>query len=212
MWTLPNIITIVRIAMTPVVALLPFIEGYWPKFIAFVVVVLTAVTDIWDGYLARSRNQVTDLGKLLDPLADKLLLLASLIPIYWISRTRHDLYDIPIWGSIPLWVCLLLLGREFAMTAFRSWAASKGVVIAAGREGKLKAAFQNIFIGATILWFAFRDARRPLGLEQNRFFGFWNEFHGGFVAVTLAIAALLTVYSFAVYLIRHRSLFSQRGR
>src|SRR5512134_2692976 len=138
MWTLPNIITIVRIAMTPVVALLPFIEGYWPKFIAFVVFVLTAVTDIWDGYLARSRNQVTDLGKLLDPLADKLLLLASLIPIYWISQERKELYGIPVWGSIPLWVCLLLLGREFAMTAFRQWAKHRGVIIAAGRAGKLK--------------------------------------------------------------------------
>ena len=67
--------------------------------------------------LARSRNLVTDLGKLLDPIADKLLLFATLMPIWWISRPAHDLYDIPIWGSIPLWVCLLLIGREFAMTA-----------------------------------------------------------------------------------------------
>jgi phosphatidylglycerophosphate synthase len=107
MWTLPNIITLVRIAMTPVIALLPFIEGYWPKLIAFVVFVLVAVTDVWDGYLARSRNEVTDLGKVLDPFADKLLLIAALVPIYWISRHRQDLYGIPIWGSIPLWVCLL---------------------------------------------------------------------------------------------------------
>ena len=102
MWNLPNIVTLIRISMTPVVALLPFIEGYWPKFVAFLVFVTVALTDILDGYLARSRNQVTDLGKLLDPLADKMLLLASLIPIYWITRTRHDLYDIPVWGSIPL--------------------------------------------------------------------------------------------------------------
>jgi CDP-diacylglycerol--glycerol-3-phosphate 3-phosphatidyltransferase len=211
MWTLPNIVTLVRIAFTPVIALLPFIEGYWPKFIAFIVFVLTAVTDIWDGYLARSRNQVTDLGKLLDPLADKLLLLASLIPIYWISRTRHDLYDIPIWGSIPLWVCVLLLGRELAITALRWWAARRGVVIAAVGAGKLKAMFQNIFIGATILWFAYRDARRPLGWEAKPFFRFWNEFHGGFVAVTLGIAVALTVYSFLVYLYRFRALFSSRS-
>ena len=114
MWNLPNIITIIRIAMTPVIALLPFIQGYWPKLIAFVIFSLTALTDLVDGYLARSRGQVTDLGKLLDPLADKLLLLASLVPIYWIARERQDLYGIPFWGSIPLWVCLLLLGRELA--------------------------------------------------------------------------------------------------
>src|SRR5262249_60187601 len=95
MWNLPNILTLVRICLTPVIALLPFIEGYWPKLICFVVFIFAAVTDVIDGYLARSRNLVTDLGKLLDPIADKLLLFATIIPIYWISRTRHDLYDIP---------------------------------------------------------------------------------------------------------------------
>lgn len=210
MWTLPNIITVVRICFTPIIALLPFIEGYGPKLICFFIFVAAAVSDVWDGYLARSRNEVTDLGKLLDPIADKLLLFATLIPIYWISRARHDLYDIPLWGSIPLWVCLLLIGREVAMTWFRYWAVKRGVVIPAGNAGKLKAAIQNIFIGAVILWFAFRDARKPLGWEHSRFADFWNEFHGGFVAVTLAIATLLTVYSFALYIYRNRGLFYSR--
>ncbi|HXE57464.1 MAG TPA: CDP-alcohol phosphatidyltransferase family protein [Gemmatimonadales bacterium] len=212
MWTLPNIITLARICFTPVIALLPFIEGYWPKLVTFVVFVAVALTDIWDGHLARRRNQVTDLGKWLDPVADKLLLLASLIPIYWISRHRQDLYGIPLWGSIPLWVCLLLLGREFAMTAFRWWAGRRGVVIAAQTAGKLKATIQNIFIGAVMLWFAFRDARKPLGWEHSRFAQYWNEFHGNFVAVTLVMATLLTVGSFALYVYRYRALFSDRAR
>ena len=211
-WTLPNIITVVRICFTPVIALLPFIEGYWPKLICFVVFIIAAVSDVFDGYLARSRNLVSDLGKLLDPIADKLLLFATLIPIYWISRTRHDLYDIPVWGSIPLWVCLLLIGRELAMTGFRWYAQRKGVVIAAGNEGKLKAVFQNIFIGAIMLWFAFRDARRPLGWEKSRFADFWNTFHGTFVTVVLFIAAVLTIYSFLVYMYRYRRLISERLR
>jgi CDP-diacylglycerol--glycerol-3-phosphate 3-phosphatidyltransferase len=210
MWNLPNIITVVRICFTPIIALLPFIEGYWPKLLCFVVFLLAAVSDVFDGRLARSRKQVTDLGTLLDPIADKLLLFATLIPIYWISRTRHDLYDIPIWGSIPLWVCFLLIGREIAMTAFRSWAAHRGVVIPAGSAGKLKTVIQNIYIGATIAWFAFRDARKPMGWEHNRFANYWNEFHGGFVAVTLAVATLLTVYSFALYIYRNRRLFMAR--
>jgi CDP-diacylglycerol---glycerol-3-phosphate 3-phosphatidyltransferase len=212
MWTLPNIITVVRICFTPVIALLPFIEGYWPKLICFVIFLAAAVSDVFDGRLARSRKQVTDLGILLDPIADKLLLFSTLIPIYWISRARHDLYDIPLWGSIPLWVCLLLIGRELAMTAFRWWAKHRGVIIPAGGAGKLKTVIQNIFIGATIAWFAFRDARKPLGWEHSRFAGYWNEFHGGFVAVTLAGAALLTVYSFGVYIYRNRYLFSARTR
>jgi CDP-diacylglycerol--glycerol-3-phosphate 3-phosphatidyltransferase len=102
MWTLPNIITLARILITPVIALLPFIEGYWPKVVCFVVFLVAVISDVVDGVLARRNNQITDLGKLLDPLADKLLLLATLIPIYFISQERNDLYGIPIWGSIPL--------------------------------------------------------------------------------------------------------------
>ena len=212
MWTLPNIITIVRIGFTPVIALLPFIEGYWPKLVCFVVFIVAAVSDVFDGYLARRRKQVTDLGKMLDPIADKLLLFATLVPIYWISRQRQDLYDIPVWGSIPLWVCILLIGRELAMTAFRWWAQRRGVVIPAGNAGKLKTVLQNVFVGAIMLWFAFRDARKPLGWEHNRFAAFWNTFHGSFVAVTLAIATLLTIYSFGLYIYRYRRLFSERSR
>src|ERR687892_187349 len=63
MWTLPNVITLVRICFTPVIALLPFIEGYWPKLICFFVFIVAAVSDIWDGHLARRRNEVTDLGQ-----------------------------------------------------------------------------------------------------------------------------------------------------
>ncbi|MDZ4675222.1 MAG: CDP-alcohol phosphatidyltransferase family protein [Gemmatimonadota bacterium] len=206
-WTLPNILTVGRILITPVVALLPFIQGYWPKLLALAIFIAAAVTDVVDGRLARARGQVTDLGTLLDPIADKLLLLATLIPIYWISSERRDLYDIPVWGSIPLWVCALLLGRELAMTLFRWWASRRGVVIAADGGGKLKTIFQSIFIGATIAWFAFRDAWRPLGFGSTELGRFWNEFHGAFVALTLAIALTLTLYSFIVYVYRHRHLF-----
>jgi CDP-diacylglycerol--glycerol-3-phosphate 3-phosphatidyltransferase len=211
MWTLPNIITLVRISFTPVIALLPFIAGYWPKLIAFVIFLAAAISDVFDGYLARSRNQITDLGKLLDPIADKLLLFATLIPIYFISRSRAVDYGIPFWGSIPLWVCLLLIGRELAMTLFRWWARRRGVLISAAGPGKLKTVIQNIFIGAVMLWFAFRDARKPMGWEHNRYAAWWNDFHGGFVAVALGVAAALTVYSFGVYIYRYRTLFSERS-
>lgn len=193
------------------IALLPFIDGYWPKVFCLAIFIAASVTDVIDGQLARRNNQVTDFGAALDPLADKLLLLATLVPIWWISRARHDLYDIPVWGSIPLWVCFLMVGREIAMTAFRAWARRRGVVIAAQGPGKLKTVFQSIFIGGTIAWFAFRSALKPLGWEKERAALWWNQFHGGFVAVTLAIAAVLTVYSFVVYLYRYRGLFSQQG-
>jgi CDP-diacylglycerol--glycerol-3-phosphate 3-phosphatidyltransferase len=101
-WNLPNILTAARIAITPVVAALPFIDGYWPKLACFVVFVTAAVTDVIDGRIARRDNLITDLGKTLDPLADKLLLLATLGPIWYISQQRQTMYDIPVWGSIPL--------------------------------------------------------------------------------------------------------------
>lgn len=211
MWTLPNILTIVRICLTPVIALLPFIDGYWPKLVCFAIFLFAAITDAYDGYLARRHNQVTDLGIILDPVADKLLLFATLVPIYWISRTRHDLYQIPLWGSIPLWVCLLLIGRELAMTGFRWWAKGKGIVIPAAGAGKLKTVIQNVYIGATFFWFAFRDARKPMGWEHNRYAYWWNEFHGSVVALTLAMATVLTVYSFAVYMYKYRGLITGKG-
>ena len=157
LWTLPNIITLCRIGLTPVIALLPFINGATPKLIAFVVFLIAAISDIYDGRLARERDEITDFGKILDPLADKLLLLAALIPIFWITRYPMKQYEIPWWGNLPLVVLLLLLGREVFMTALRHYAKKRGVVIAAMGVGKLKAVMQNIFLGATILWFASRS-------------------------------------------------------
>jgi CDP-diacylglycerol--glycerol-3-phosphate 3-phosphatidyltransferase len=205
MWTLPNILSLARIGLAPVIALLPFIEGYWPKVIAFIIFIAAAASDVVDGYLARSRKQVTDLGKLLDPVADKLVLFATLVPIYWLTRHPTVLYGIPWWGSLPLWVALMLVGRELLMTLFRHQAQKRGVVIAAGREGKLKVIFQDIFIGATIAWFAWRDFLVKTGFT-GRMRDVWDQFHGAVVAVTLGIALLLTMYSFGVYLYRYRVL------
>ena len=107
-WTLPNIITLARICLTPVVALLPFIQGYWPKVIAFIVFLIAAFSDLLDGYLARRYGTTSELGILLDPIADKLLLFATLIPIFWMTRHPTILaadkvdYAIPWWGSFPL--------------------------------------------------------------------------------------------------------------
>src|SRR6266566_2099445 len=206
-WTLPNILTLARICLTPVLALLPFIQGYWPKVIAFLIFIAASASDVVDGYLARRRNQVSELGQLLDPIADKLLLFATLIPIFWLTRHPTILVDyrIPWWGSLPVWVALLLVGRELLITAFRFFAKRRGVVIPAMGAGKLKAVVQNVFIGATLFWFAWKDALAAhpwAGWFRN----FWDQFHGAVVAVTLAGAILLTVYSLIVYLYRYRRL------
>jgi CDP-diacylglycerol--glycerol-3-phosphate 3-phosphatidyltransferase len=206
-WTLPNILTLARICLTPVIALLPFIDGYEPKVIALVIFVAAAVSDVVDGYLARRYKQVSELGQMLDPIADKLLLFATLIPIFWITRHPTILVDyrIPWWGSLPVWVALILVGREVLITAFRFFARRRGVVIPAAGPGKLKAVVQNVFIGATIAWFAWKDAlaaHRWAGWFRN----FWDQFHGAVVAITLGGAVVLTVYSLIVYIYRYRAL------
>ncbi len=206
-WTLANILTLSRIGLTPVIALLPFINGYLPKLMAFVVFLIAAVSDIFDGRLARERDEVTDLGKLLDPLADKLLLFACLIPIYWITRYPMSQYEIPWWGNLPLVVALLLVGREIVMTVFRHVAKRRGVVIAADTAGKVKTIVQDIFLGATIGWFAWRDMRIEFGWETGWLAAFWDRFHGATVAVTLGVAIMLTVTSLISYIYRYRKLF-----
>lgn len=206
-WTLPNILTLSRIALTPVIALLPFINGWVPKLMALVVFLAAAISDFYDGRLARERDEVTDLGKLLDPLADKLLLFATLVPIYWITRYPMRQYEIPWWGNLPLMVALLLVGREIAMTVFRHVASKRGVVIAADSAAKVKTVVQDIFLGATIGWFAWRDMRVAFGWETGWLGAFWNRFHGALVAVTLGVAVVLTLYTLLAYVYRYRNLF-----
>jgi CDP-diacylglycerol--glycerol-3-phosphate 3-phosphatidyltransferase len=205
-WTVPNIITMVRIALTPVIALLPFVAGFWPKLAAFVIFLIAAFSDTVDGYLARKHNQISELGQFLDPIADKLLLFATLVPIYWMTRHSGVAdYRLPWWGVLPLWVAVVLVGRELLITGFRWFAKRRGVVIPAHGPGKLKATFQAIFIGATFAWFAWKDAVAELRLDGwTR--DLWETFHGAVVAVTLAAAVVLTVYSLAVYLYRYRTL------
>jgi CDP-diacylglycerol--glycerol-3-phosphate 3-phosphatidyltransferase len=157
--------------------------------------------------LARERDEVTDLGKLLDPLADKLLLFACLIPIYWVTRYPMSQYEIPWWGNLPLIVALLLVGREIVMTVFRHVAKRRGVVIAADTAGKAKTIVQDIFLGATIGWFAWRDMRIEFGWETGWLAAFWDRFHGATVAVTLGVAIMLTVISLLSYIYRYRRLF-----
>jgi CDP-diacylglycerol--glycerol-3-phosphate 3-phosphatidyltransferase len=139
---LPNILTMARVAAIPLVLWL--IDRGTPKdcVIAAIVYSLAAITDLLDGYLARKLKVVSVLGKFLDPLADKLLVMASLV---WM---------VPM-GRIPEWAVILLIGREISVTGLRSIASSEGVVIAAGEGGKSKTALQMIGILCLIIGFPY---------------------------------------------------------
>lgn len=205
---LPNSITVVRIAACPVIFYLAMQPDALLLIAAFVLFLAAALSDLWDGYLARKHGIVTDLGKLLDPLADKLLLVSTFLPFYLISRQPDPLTDLPWWGSMPLWVLVVIFGREIAVTLFRSWAAGRrGAVISAGQSGKIKAFVQNIFSGSFLLWLALVRIATESGWTTLGLWELWAAFHGLVVALSLALAIVLTVYSLAVYIRENRSLF-----
>lgn len=197
--TLPNAITVARIALTPVIFLLLFTPTFTSRFIAWVLFLAAAFSDLWDGHLARKHGWITDFGKFFDPIADKLLLVSTFLPFYMLSRRPEGPTRLPFFGELPLWVLLVVIGREALVTAIRSLAARRGIVIPAGPAGKLKAVFQNIFIGTTILWFALRTAGEDHGW-RGRLWDGWQLFHAAVLLISLTIAVVLTVYSMIVYL------------
>lgn len=209
---LPNVITVARFVAAPVIFALILSGGFAELILAFVIFVSAGVSDLWDGYLARRRGQITDFGKLADPLADKLLVLATFIPFYAVSLRVGfgDLPVVPYWRILPLWVLIVVLGRELLVTLFRGFAKRKGVVIPAGRAGKYKALFQNLFIGGEVLWLALR-ARALERDWSSPFWSFWQVLHGSYVAITLTVAVLLTAYSLIAYVWKYRALVARMG-
>jgi len=209
--TLPNLITFGRILVTPLVAWFVLSPDVGTRLAAFVLFVAAALSDLWDGYLARKHGWITDMGKLLDPLADKLLLAVTIIPIYLISQRPGPEHEVPFWGPLPLWVVLVILGRELFITLFRSFASRRGVVIAAGKSGKYKALVQSRFVGGILLWYPLLQWASGAGITGGTGWAVWALFHRTWVAVTLAVALVLTIYSMLDYLWRYRSLAGFRS-
>jgi CDP-diacylglycerol--glycerol-3-phosphate 3-phosphatidyltransferase len=149
-FNLANRITLVRISLVPIVMFFLLVrldlgkfslfghQANWSDIIAALIFIIAAVTDGLDGYIARSRKMVTDFGKFLDPLADKLLISAVLISLVELDR-------------IGAWVAIVIISREFAVTGLRLVAAANGTVIAASKLAKWKTTLQIIAVVALIL-------------------------------------------------------------
>ncbi|HEX8691678.1 MAG TPA: CDP-diacylglycerol--glycerol-3-phosphate 3-phosphatidyltransferase [Longimicrobium sp.] len=209
---LPNAITIGRIALAVLLAPMILTDRFGVRLAAFVVFLVAAFSDMVDGKIARKHNLITDFGKLADPLADKLLLACTIVPFYLLSHGMEPETPFPWFGAtLPLWILVVIFGREIFITVFRGYAARRGVVLAAGKAGKLKAVFQNIAIGAVIFWYALHSTARAHGWEGASFWeGFWVPFHRLFSMANLAVAVVLTVWSLYVYLQTFRTLDLQR--
>lgn len=140
---LPNQLTISRILLVPVVLFFLFLDTRWFCLLATVLFGLAGFTDLIDGYLARRVNQVTILGKFLDPLADKVLVSSALVMLVQLNR-------------VSAWVAIVIICRDIMVTGLRAIAADEGIVIAADKYGKLKTLLQLVALGPLILhytWF-----------------------------------------------------------
>lgn len=202
---LPNLITVGRMLLTPVIFFLILVPSPGARGLAFVLFLAAALSDLWDGYLARKYGWISDFGKLMDPLADKLLLVVTFVPFYIVSHGTGPVGALPYWKVLPLWVLIVTFGREILITAMRGVAARRGIIIPAGKAGKYKAFVQNFFSGTTILWYALQTA----AWKENWSGGLWHAweaFHGVVLALTLLGAVVLTLYSLGVYLWNWRSM------
>jgi CDP-diacylglycerol--glycerol-3-phosphate 3-phosphatidyltransferase len=140
--TLPNKLTLLRIACTPLMVVLLFFSGKTSSFLAALLFGLASLTDLLDGFFARRRKMVTTFGKHFDPLADKLLISATLIMLIPLHR-------------VPAWMVLVVIGRELAVTGLRGIASSEGTIITATELGKKKTAFQIVAILGLLLHYEY---------------------------------------------------------
>lgn len=168
MWNLPNSLTFFRILLVPLLVVVLLTRFSGSEFWGLAIFLLAAVTDLFDGLIARRTGSVTVVGTLLDPIADKLLISAAFISLVEL-------------GLAPAWMVVIILGREFAVTGLRQVAHERGVVIAASWWGKLKTLSQIVCVSLLIV--SFQLGRWALLAK----IALW-------VAVVLAAASLLTYF------------------
>ena len=174
---LANKLTIIRIFLVPVFMFFLFLDISNADYIAAGIFIIAALTDTLDGYIARSRNQITSFGKFMDPLADKLLVSAALISLVEM-------------GKLSAWVVVVIIAREFAITGLRVIAASEGITIAASWWGKIKTITQIVAI---------------ISLLINNFP--FNKIGLPFDKVAVVLAVLFTIISGADYIHKNKKVF-----
>ncbi len=200
---LPNKITISRICLIPLVIFF-YLADFIPygKLVAALLFVTAALTDNIDGRIARKRNLVTDLGKFLDPIADKVLVMSAYLLIM-----AHPILGKPI--IQPVWfgiLCgVLILSRELIISAFRQIAAAKNLVLAADKSGKVKAFFQDAAIFLYMVYaFIIAEFNASISLNLN----LWMNI---VLIVILSVATILTITSGIGYIVKNKHVLKDAG-
>ena len=176
---LPNKLSLLRICMIPFFVVFALMGAQWAQIVALLIFVIASLTDMLDGQIARKRGLVTNFGKFIDPIADKLLVMSALVVL--VEQ-----------GRMPGWVCILMLAREFAISGFRLVAVDAGTVIAAGWLGKVKTVSQMAAVIALLLLTPAGDSAPLLG-------------QAGVVVANIITyaAAVMTVWSGADYIVKN---------
>ena len=194
MMNLPNKITVSRIILVFIVLILaniyykfPYPFDYAIQVVAVIITTIAAITDLIDGWIARKYNLVSDFGKLIDPLADKIFVLT--IFIIFVDTVN----PVTLHSMLPGWVVIVVLTREFLVTGLRSLAAAKGEIIAADNLGKLKTATQmGFFVFGGFIWLNILPLQGTIKVM-------W--------CIAMGIVAIITIYSGLWYFIKYRHLY-----
>ena len=201
---LPNKLTILRVIMVPFfVAFLLLTPSHTDfKWIAFALFVVASLTDLLDGHIARKYHMITNFGKFMDPLADKLLVCTALICLTSMNRLNVivALVCLTALGFIPAWMTVVIISREFIISGFRLIAAEQGRVIAASWWGKWKTSVTMVTLAILLL------------LVNDKGFG---AAYDGFMTVTtilLWISVILTVVSLVDYLIKNKDVMKEEDK
>lgn len=200
---LPNTLTVSRLIAAVVVMLAMALPIPFSTTLAFAVFVVASITDYWDGRLARSHYGVTAFGKLMDPLADKVLVCAALVSFVGI-RLHYE----PDYSLVPAWVVVVIIAREFAVTGLRLLVATRdeGRIISAGGWGKLKTVWQMVAIIATFVLLAVREDFLPYLQLSERFL---RQYDTAFVITSWVLSTgvvVVTVISGWKYFVDHWDL------
>jgi CDP-diacylglycerol---glycerol-3-phosphate 3-phosphatidyltransferase len=193
---LANKLTMIRIFLVPVFLIFITVKDIpYGSIIATVIFIIASLTDQLDGHIARSRNQITNFGKFMDPLADKLLVTAALVSLVELKLVAG-------------WAVVIILAREFAVSGLRTLAASDGIVIAASWWGKIKTVTQMIAILLLLLKVNINTSANAISFVNN------NSFLSGFFTYVpetiMFIAVLITIISGIDYFVKNRHVISMK--
>ena len=194
-----NRLTVLRMLLIPLVIAELLLPEVWPSFsvcshwVAALLFLAAAITDILDGKYARKHNVVTDFGKLMDPIADKMLVVSAFVMLSCLTDAAH-----PRWLLHPV-LTILFIAREFLISGVRQLAAAKGVVIAAGKLGKFKTTFQDIIVISLLLYDEFP-------------FRYLNPYLMILIEVLVYFTLALSIASAVEYIVKNKGVLNLNDR